>query len=96
MKVKFRPDLMEEYAESRLWKHDIPVHQPNYYCSRCAERLLAFDSLKLIVLQVDNMPLEFEYHEACVINRLIQRLDAMKQGLLIYKEKHVKMPFQPF
>lgn len=57
MKVKFRPDIMEEYVESKLWMYDIPVHQPNYYCSRCAEKLHGLYSHKLVVIRFNDVPL---------------------------------------
>lgn len=63
-------ELASEYGKTGQWLHDIPVHSPNEYCSRCAMRLGTMNPISFEIQRNDKMTLRFEFHKECVIEAL--------------------------
>ncbi|MEX1013885.1 MAG: hypothetical protein WDZ80_01875 [Candidatus Paceibacterota bacterium] len=64
------PELAIEYENTGLWLYDIPVLPHNEWCSRCAEKLEAVNTVSFQIERNEKMTLQFEYHKECVIEAL--------------------------
>lgn len=78
-------ELANEYGKTGLWLHDIPVHSPNGYCSRCAKRLGTMNPISFEIQRNDKMTLKFEYHKECVIKALNELRDQQSPNETLLK-----------
>lgn len=72
-------ELAEEYGKTGEWLHDIPVHHPNGWCSKCHELLGTLYTVSFKIQRLDMMDLQFEYHPECILKAL-NKLPLLNEG----------------